>query len=277
MIRLNCSFMNITEKLAEIDNRKQAIEKNGQLTDEIRKRINYRFRLDWNYYSNRIEGGTLTREETRSIMVGNIDVHRKPIKDVMEMNGHDEVVREILRIGVGEARLSERHIKDIHRAIMYDEDNRKREEIGQWKKRPNEIINYQNEKINFTAPAEVAEQMYQLLNRTNAGTDRIAEGKKDAPHLVLLASDFHIDYLTIHPFYDGNGRTARILINLLFIAQGFPPIIITDEEKWVYYRYLSDIQTHSSDRDLFYDFMADLLFRALQLVQDAIDGNQPIN
>ncbi|MEQ9442905.1 MAG: Fic family protein [Cyclobacteriaceae bacterium] len=269
--------MSVAKKLAEINQRKREIEEVGAFSEEVRRRINYRFRLDWNYYSNRMEGGTLTREETRSIMVGNIDVHRKPVKDVMEMSGHDRVVREMLSVGKGEKRLSEKRIKDIHRAIMHEEDESKAQFIGEWKKEPNEIINYQNEKIDFCPPNEVAEQMHQLLDRTNAAIDHIERGKKDAPHPVLLASNFQIDYLTIHPFYDGNGRTARILSNLILIAHGLPPVVVTDEEKQIYYRYLSDIQTHSSgrqsgDRNLFHEFMCDLVLRSLQLVQDAIAG-----
>ena len=269
--------MSVTEKLAEIDRRQQAIERIGPLANQVKQRINYRFRLDWNYYSNRMEGGTLTREETRSIMVGNLDVHRKPIKDVIEMNGHDRVVRELLRIGSGEVRLSEKRITDIHRAIMHEEDSDKRRQIGRWKEQANEIINYQGEKINFCPPQEVAARMHDLLNRTNAGIDYIERGKRPVPHPLLLASDFHIDYLTIHPFYDGNGRTARILTNLLLIARGFPPIVLTDQDKAPYYRYLSDIQTHSSDRNLFYDFISDLMLRSVQLVQDAIDGKDVDN
>ena len=69
-----------------------------------------------------MEGNTLTIEETRSVMVGNLDVHQKPIKDVLEMKGHDEVISDILKIGKGELRLSERRIKEIHSGIMHEVD-----------------------------------------------------------------------------------------------------------------------------------------------------------
>jgi Fic family protein len=78
--------------------------------------------------------------------------------------------------------------------------------------------------------------------------------------------------LTIHPFYDGNGRTARILTNLILISFGFPPIYIESKEKDTYYRYLSEIQIYNANSDLFYSFMNTLLLRSLQVVLEIINN-----
>lgn len=265
----------LQQKLVQIETLKSEIDLLGEIDDEILKKIQYKFRLDWNYYSNRIEGGTLTREETRSVMVGNITVGGKPIKDVIEMNGHDQVVLDILKIGKGQMRLSERKIKEIHKAIMYETDPKLIQLIGQWKKQPNHIINYQYEKIDFSQPSEVPDKMHDLLNRTNAELDKlfIAKYKKNVLHPLFVACDFHIDYVSIHPFYDGNGRTSRIFTNLILITTGYPPIIISDEDKKKYYQFLADIQVYGGDRNLFYDFIASLLIKSLQLVLDGIQGN----
>src|SRR5690554_3493545 len=124
-------LIQILERLREV---KSEIDELGKLPKEVLQKINYKFRLDWNYYSNRMEGGTLTREETRSVMVGNITVDGKPMTDVMEMNGHDLVVREILKMGSGEVRISEKRIKDIHKAILQEtEDVDRNRQIGNWK------------------------------------------------------------------------------------------------------------------------------------------------
>lgn len=169
--------MKLTEILHTIDENQKKITSYGTFNFDILKKINYKLRLDWNYFSNRMEGGTLTKEETRSVMVGNIDVSGKPIKDVFEMKGHDTIVREVLRMSKGEARLSERRIRDIHKAIMYEEDADRVKEIGNWKSYANEIITYQNEKINFTSPGKVAEEIHDLLNRTNAYFDKFLKVK----------------------------------------------------------------------------------------------------
>jgi len=265
--------MKLKQILARLTELKSEIGEMGKLPKEVLQKINYKFRLDWNYYSNRMEGGTLTREETRSVMVGNITVSGKPIKDVMEMNGHDEVVRELLRMGKGEVRISEKRIKEIHKAIIKEtDDSDKNKQIGVWKMAPNEIINYKGEKIRFTAPGDVAAEMHDLLNRTNAQLDAFFANKKDAEHPLIIAADFHLGFVSIHPFFDGNGRTARILMNLILIACGYPPIIINDTDKKAYYQYLADIQAYGGDKVLMYQHMAELLLRSLTLVKDAAEG-----
>ncbi len=262
----------ITDQLQRIESLRQQIEGHGKLTPETLKRIEYRFRLECNYYSNRQEGGTLTREETRTVMVGNISVDKKPLKDILEMKGHDEAMMQILRIGRGEINISEKRIKDIHREIIHEEDPEKLKLVGEWKTYYNEIINSKGEKYSFTPPDEVPEAMHQLLNWLGAELDKIKRKDKNAPHPVIVAFDFHIRFLTIHPFHDGNGRTARLLSNLLLIANGYPPFYITDEEKDTYNRYLTDIQGYGGSPDLFYAFMAGLVARSLQLTLDVIEG-----
>jgi Fic family protein len=263
--------MSLENKLQEIESIAAKIEAAGKFSPEVLKNINYRFRLDWNYYSNRMEGGTLTPQETRSVMVGNVDIQGKPLKDILEMTGHDKVVLEILKIGKGELRLSEKRIKEIHRGIMSEDDPKRALEIGKWKSEPNEIINYRDEKISFTPPSEVPEAIHKLLDSTNANLDGFFRGENFL-HPVKIAAKFHIEYISIHPFYDGNGRTARILNNLLLISCGLPPIIIKDQHKQLYYQLLGDIQAYGGSTELFYEFIADRVLESEKLVWDAIEG-----
>lgn len=258
--------------LAKIDNLQQQIADYGDWDEVVRKRIAYKFRLDWNYHSQSIEGGTLTRRETRTIMVGQVDVHGKPLKDVLEMTQHNEVVLEIMAIGKGQKRLSESRIKQIHATIMHEEDPEKRKLLGNWKTQPNEIFNHKGEKFEFTSPGDVSDEIHDLLNRTNANWDKLDANKTDAAHPVLMALDFHLEFLTIHPFYDGNGRTARILLNLILISFGYPAIIVKNEDKEAYGRYIAEIQGYGASRELYYEFMAGLLVRSQNLVVQALEG-----
>jgi Fic family protein len=220
-----------------------------------------------------MEGGTLTREETRSVMVGNIDVQGKPFKDVAEMSGHNKVVLDVLKMSKGELRISEKRIYDIHKTIMYEEAADKAAEIGKWKSKPNEIINYRNEKIAFTQPGDVAEEVHNLLNRTNAALDNFFAGKK-SEHPLVIAAQFHIDFVSIHPFYDGNGRTTRILTNILLMACGYPAIIIKEAHKEAYYQLLADIQIYGGKTDLFYSFIGERILETQQLVLAALKGEE---
>jgi Fic family protein len=272
-------IMSYIDKRNEIDSLQQKINSYGELSAEVKKKINYKFRLDWNYYSNSMEGNTLTMDETRSVMVGNLTVGGKPIKDVLEMKGHDEVIAEILKIGKGETRLSEARIREIHKGIMHEEDEAKKKKIGGWKTAPNHVINYKGEKFEFALPGDVPERMHELLNNTNAAIDAIQQKKKpassadrDVPHPVDIALQFHLDYVLIHPFYDGNGRTARILTNLLLISFGYPPFWVKTNERNIYNQYIADIQGYGGKADLFFDFAAGLILRSQQLILDAIEG-----
>lgn len=263
--------MKLAEIIEKIELNQQLIDQKGKFEEDILKKINYKFRLDWNYYSNRMEGGTLTREETRSVMVGNIDVQGKPLKDVIEMNGHDREVLDILKMGKGEQRISEKRIKEIHKAIMHEDDAEKKKQIGAWKTDENEIINYKGEKIKFTSPAEVPDAVHTVLNKTNAELDSFFRNKK-SKHPLEIAAQFHIDFVTIHPFYDGNGRSSRILTNLILISCGFPPVIIKENQKNSYHQLLADIQVYGGSPDLFYVFIGERILESQQIVLDAIEG-----
>src|SRR5580700_2051704 len=178
------------EKISEIDRLQQSIQEHGKLGRDLLQKINYKFRLDWNYYSNRMEGNTLTLDETKSVMIGNINVHNKPLKDVMEMKGHDEAVQAILKMGKGELNISESRIKGLHKEIMYEESPTEKAKLGEWKKQPNHVINYRDEKFDFTDPPEVKEEMHALVNWVNAEKEKIDGKKKGALHPVELAFEF---------------------------------------------------------------------------------------
>lgn len=265
--------MKVDKLYDQINKLQETIDCHGKLSKELLQKIDYKFRLDWNYYSNRMEGGTLTKDETRSVMVGNITVDGKPMKDIMEMNGHDEVVRSILSMGKGDLRLSEKRIKDIHRSIIKNDDDSDTDQpIGDWKTRNNEIINYKKEKISFTPPAEVANAIHVLLDKTNADLDAFYANKPKAKHPLQIAADFHIGFVSIHPFFDGNGRSARILMNLILVACGYPPVIIDEIAKKAYYQYLADIQAYGGNPEFFYGQMGQLLLKSQELILDAIAG-----
>ena len=256
----------------EVDALQKRIDSHGLLGTELLKKIDYFFRWEWNFTSNSMEGNTLTRDETRSVMIGNITVSGKPLKDILEVKGHDDVVIEILKMGKGELNISEKRIRQMHKAIMYETDPEKRDMIGVWKRQPNYLYNYKNERFDFVSPADVPGRMHSLMNELSSEKEKIHNQSKKAMHPVLLPFRFHLEFVSIHPFYDGNGRMSRILTNIILIAYGYPPIYIKENEKEIYYQYLGDIQGYGGDTELFYGFMADLLMRSQRIFLAAIDG-----
>lgn len=266
--------MELPELLHRIDELQARIVAAGPLSPEAKRKLDYRFRLDWNYHSNVMEGSQLTRQETRTIMMGNITVEGKPIRDVLEMQGHDEVVSTLLGMASGELNLSEKRIKEIHKAIMHEDDPAKKDWPGNWKKHPNHIYNFKEERFDFKAPEDVPEAMHRLLDRTKAALESIVRSDKDAPHPAVVAFDFQREYVTIHPFHDGNGRTARIFSNLLLLNFSYPPAIIKaeEQEKTAYNRLLAEVQVYGASPDLFNAFMAERLIRSQELVLEVLSG-----
>src|SRR5690606_26074818 len=156
--------------LNEIEQIKKKVTALGSLSTDQKKKISYKFRLEWNYNSNSMEGNTLTIDDTKEVMVGNISVQNKPLKDIIEMQGHDKVVEDILRIGKAELRLSEKRIKEIHTSIMYEENDIDKDKIGKWKTGANYILNYKGERYDFVTPDEVPrseEHTSELQSREN--------------------------------------------------------------------------------------------------------------
>lgn len=263
------SYQNILNEIEQI--RKQVADL-GSLSVEQKKKINYKFRLEWNYNSNSMEGNTLTIEDTKEVMMGNISVKNKPYKDIMEMQGHNKVVEDILKIAKGELRLSEKRIKEIHTSIMYEEKPDESNKIGQWKATPNYIFNTKGERYDFVQPDEIPKKIHDLLNRTNAQLDAVFQNKKNAPHPITIALQFHLDYLAIHPFYDGNGRTARILTNLILVACGYNPFWIDEKDRKIYYSLISDIQGYEGDKEAFFEHCAALIKRSEQIILSVAKG-----
>jgi Fic family protein len=264
--------MSYQDKLRQIDELQASIQEHGQIPIALLNKINYKLRLEWNYTSNSMEGNSLTKRETRTVMVGVVSVNDKPLKDILEIKNHDDVISTIMRMGKGELNISESRIRDIHRGIMYEDDPEKRKYIGQWKTIDNYLYNSRGERYDFVSHADVPEKMHELVNWANAEKEKIARNAKGAIHPIGLALKFHIEYVNIHPFYDGNGRTGRILSNLILISYGYPPFYINENERNSYYQYLTDIQSYGGEPDLFYEFMAGLVLRSLQFTLDVIEG-----
>lgn len=116
-MQLNPALMSNQEKLQQIDTLQASIEEHGPIPVASLNKINYKLRLEWNYTSNSMEGNSLTKRETRTVMVGVISVNDKPLKDVLEIKNHDEVISTIMQMGKGELNISESRIREFTKAL----------------------------------------------------------------------------------------------------------------------------------------------------------------
>jgi Fic family protein len=193
------------------------------------------------YNSNRIEGSTLTYEQTATLfdtrqLYGDGDtVYRA--KDIEEMNGHFLMFNHALK--TLEEPLSEELIKWFHFELKVGvfEDRANGYPIGLYKNKPNMVGT-----VTAMLPAYVGKQMGELLREYNA---------IENPNLQDLL-EFHCKYETIHPFQDGNGRTGRMVLFRECLRNDVFPVLITDDTKARYYKSLTDMREGNPETFLMY-------------------------
>lgn len=248
---------------------KRELDSLRPLKKEDELRIMQKFRLDWNYHSNNLEGNTLTYGETKALILFGITAQGKPLKDHFEITGHDEAIKWVSEIVKQERPLTENFIRELHKLILkepYEVDaitpeglpTKKKVNVGSYKSTPNHVRTRTGELFRFATPEETPALMNDLLNWYLSKVDE----KNINP--ILLAAEFHYKYIRIHPFDDGNGRTARILMNFILMQFGYPPVIIKTNDKENYFAALR--QADAGLLEPFIEYISKNLNNSLELM-----------
>ena len=203
--------------LSQIDRKKKELENKRPLTEGEISRLNEEFIIEYTYNSNAIEGNTLTLRETDLVLRG-LTIDQKPLKDHMEAVGHKEAFDFVSELVKNNVPISESVIKQIHYLVLAD----KKDDRGVYRKIPVRIMGAKHEPVQ---PYLIEPRMEQLLQDFNKSTE----------HIVTKLARFHIEFESIHPFIDGNGRTGRLLVNLELMKAGFPPIDVKFTDRIAYY------------------------------------------
>ncbi len=241
--------------------------------DELR--IMQKFRLDWNYHSNNIEGNSLSYGETKALILFGITAQGKPLKDHFEITGHDEAIKWVMDIVKEKKSITEKFIRELHILILKESyevnaispdghPTKKKINVGVYKTTPNHVKTQTGEIFRFATPEETPAKMHDLIEWYRAKSS----GENINP--ILLASEFHYRYIRIHPFDDGNGRTARILMNFILMRFGYPPVIIKTEDKQNYFSALR--QADAGLLESFIEYIASNLNRSLELMIKGAEG-----
>lgn len=211
-------------------------------TLEDAKRLEKKFRLEFNYNSNHLEGNTLTYGETELLLIFDDTVGNHNMREYEEIKAHDVAYHFIEDIANDNERpLSEQIIKNLNEIILVrpywkdaitpdGQSTRKQIKIGNYKEYPNSVRLQNGEIFEYASPADTPILMQELVNwyRDNLG--------KLNP--ITLAIMLHYKFVCIHPFDDGNGRISRLLMNYVLLNHGFPPVIIRSDDKNNYLRVL---------------------------------------
>jgi Fic family protein len=230
--------MELKEIIQKLDTLKLELDELRPIREDHLNRLNQKLKLDWNYHSNSMEGNTLTMSETKSFILWGITAKGKPFRDYLEMQGHHEALNKLFSIVQQDIKVTENVIKEFHKLILVKPyaDSDAEVNPGEWKTIPNYLYSPVGERIDFLPPEEVPQKMNELINWLNNHISPPKRKKKKYDlHPLLIAAGFHVQFLRIHPFGDGNGRMARIMTNLILMLCGYTPAIIKLDERYNYY------------------------------------------
>ena len=265
----------MSDVLERIDRLKQELDAVRPLPPDTVARVGQKLRIESSYHSNAVEGNSLTLGETRSLILHGLTAHGKPMRDHLDIEGHNEAVKAVEDAVSGQRGLTEVFIRQLHAVLLkesYEVDAqtpngspaRHRIEIGAYKSRPNNVRTSTGEIYYFTSPEQVKPAMSDLMAWYDA---REAAGE----HPVALAAAFHYRFVRIHPFDDGNGRMARLLMNMILIRHGYTVAIVRREDRDL---YIQELEQADKTEDLaqFIDYIASCCEYALDLHLKAARG-----
>jgi len=258
-----------------VDRLKDELDALRPLPPEVLARVEQKLRIESNYHSNAVEGNSLTLGETRSLILHGLTAHGKPLRDHLDIQGHDDAVKAIESAVNEQQGLNEVFIRNLHRALLkepYEVEAiapdgtpcKRLIAIGDYKTMPNNVRTSTGEIYYFTPPEQVKPEMTDLLDWYRA---REAAGE----HPVIIAATFHYRFVRIHPFDDGNGRMARLLMNQILFRHGYTLAIIPIAERDRYFRALETVD-RTANLDQFRDYIAACCNYSLSLFIRAARG-----
>ncbi len=225
----------------EIDKLHEEINSLRPLDNNLLKQIKEYYRIGLTYTSNALEGNSLTETETKIVIEDGITIGGKPLKDHFEAIGHSEAF-DLMYSLARKKSITESDIKNLHRLFYYRIDVG---DAGTYRKIKALIT---GSKYPLPLPADIQELMCRFISNL--------ENMKEQKHTVEFAAIAHKEFVFIHPFVDGNGRVARLLMNLLLLQQGYNIALITPVVRPEYIRSLE--KAHENDSD-FIEFIASMV------------------
>ncbi len=204
--------------------------------------IQEKLRIEWTYDSNALEGSTLTKGETYFFLREGLTVEGKPFKDFLDARNHAEAIDYLYQIIKDERPLTPGLMKEFNKLILsgithteaidaVGQKVQKPATPGEYKRLPNHVLQADGTIHHYTEPLHVPSEMEELF--------KWIEESLAHKHAVVISAIAHYNFVRIHPFDDGNGRGARLLMNLILIKQHYAPAIIRKEQRRAYLEALS--------------------------------------
>lgn len=228
------------------------------LSEDERAALQEKLRLEWTYHSNALEGNSLTLGETAFYLREGLTSEGKPLVDFLEARNHAEAIDRLYDVVSHKREITESFIKELNALLLKGIAERPARgpngqtfmrtiHPGEYKREPNHVLTLSGAIHQYVEPLQVSGAMERLTAMIAADTG--------CTHPTKLAANAHYDIVCIHPFDDCNGRVARLLMNLILMRAGYPPIVIRTEERR---RYLEALESADrGDRDPFDIFVGE--------------------
>jgi Fic family protein len=259
--------------------------------------MDQQFMIDFNYNTNHLEGNTLTYGQTKLLLLFGRVEGEALMRDLEEMKASNVGLQMTIREALDKERpLSEHFIRELNKTILagdfyktsHDGEYRYLIHAGVYKTRPNSVITPSGEIFDYASPEETPSLMADLVAWYRE-EEELVRAKNLLPRRVVeLAALFHYRYIRIHPFEDGNGRIARLLVNYILYRHGFPMIVIPTADSRNYLDALAkcdktvgslpyDGANATVEQILpFVDYISVYVEKKLQFTKDLIEGKIPL-
>lgn len=248
------------DRLDKLTRKKQKLDSHRPFSPELVKNLDNWFKIELTYTSNAIEGNTLSRQETALVVEKGLTVEGKSLGEHLEAIGHAQAFEFIQTLAGKKKEITGADLLEIHKIILarVDETN-----AGRFRTVPVRIA---GSTVIMPNAAKVPELVKELIGWL---------GRPKTDHPVKTAADAHYRLVSIHPFIDGNGRTARLLMNLLLMQNGYPPALIRKEDRRKYLNSLEKAQLGGSQND-YYRLISEAVERSLDIYIEALEPVLPV-
>ncbi|OAD19204.1 Filamentation induced by cAMP protein Fic [Candidatus Thiomargarita nelsonii] len=209
------------------------------LDADLKQSLMIQLRNLWTHTSTALEGNTLSLGETAFVIEEGLTVSGKPLKDHEEVVGHAQAIELIYSYLDRHGGITKEELFELHKAIQTERISDIYKPVGNWKVEPNGTTAITDDQqqifLEYAAPNNVPALMQAWFDLL----DRYCKADLDKDKALNAYAELHISFVRIHPFFDGNGRIARLVANLPVLKTGLPPIIIPTEKRREYIRLLS--------------------------------------
>jgi Fic family protein len=243
-----------TNLLKSIEGKKRELDTFRPFSPEIVRKLDEQFTLEWTYNSNAIEGNTLSLQETDLVINRGLTIGNKTLKEHFEAINHKKGIQFLYDFVRKKKELDEKIISEIHKIIL---ENINDIDAG----------HYRNTNVMITGAVHIPPSAIKIPRLMTEFMEWYYEHKSKLS-IVELAGWVHYRMVYIHPFADGNGRTSRLLMNLILLQNGYPPAVILNIDRKKYYQVLKEADREHYNN--YFNFIGRSIERSLLIYLNAL-------